>query len=160
MPRCNAPKLVSLLLVPALFGCSGLNTYYREGVTIGQLQKETLACQVEALEKAPVANEIRQSPPIYVRGRQHCTANGCYTSPGYWIDGDIYTVDTNKPLRDRIELQCMADKGYEPVSIPACNLAVQNSAQEAATTVLPRLTANTCVIKIEDGSIQIVQTAK
>jgi hypothetical protein len=142
-----------------LAACSPLSTYYKAGVDVSRLNTDTLACQTDSLAKAPVANEIRQSPPIFVRGRQYCDAKGCYTGPGYWIEGDIYTVDTNKPLRDKLENQCMANKGYQPVSIKPCTFAVKQNAPKGSTTVLPKLTANSCVIKNDDGTVQIVQTA-
>ena len=66
------------------------------------------------------------------------------------------TFDPNEDLRNRVEAQCMADKGFAPVSIPACPRNVARAAPTRATTTLPALNPKSCVIRNSDGSFQIV----
>ncbi|MEX0310096.1 MAG: hypothetical protein AB3N17_07580, partial [Tateyamaria sp.] len=148
----------SLSLVCLLAGCLPLSTFYAEGVSFAQLDRDNTNCDVRALRDAPVANQVRQGPPRYV-SRRYCDAEGkCYTRGGFWVPGDIYTVDVNAGLRQRVKAQCMGDLGYRAVEIPACSAAVQRAAPPGQTTILPRLSENTCVIRNDNGSIQIVRT--
>ena len=151
-------KTLKLLTLCALLvGCAPLSIYYRPGVSVAQLQTDTTNCQVQALRDAPVANQIRRAPPVYYPGERVCNSEGkCLTRPGYWVDGQIYTVDVNEGLRARVETQCMAQKGYIPASIPPCSQEIANSFPPAATTTLPQLTPNSCVIRNRSGSWQIV----
>jgi hypothetical protein len=152
--RTHAPILFALTV---LAGCAtGMSTYYAPGVSVSRMQTDTTRCEVQALKDAPVANQIRQNPPIFFPGSQYCNAAGCYYRPGYWVDGGIYTVDVNRNLRARVLDLCMAQKGYAPVSLPRCSGAVAAAAPRAQTQTLPALTEASCVIRYDDGSWQIV----
>jgi hypothetical protein len=142
--------------VLTLTACAPLSIYYRPGVSVSRMQNDQINCQVSALAKAPVANQVRQRPPIYFPGQQYCTASGCYNSPGYWVSGGYYTVDTNKILRGNVEVQCMGGKGYQPVSVPLCSPGIKSSVAPAQTRTLPTLGENACSIRYDDGSWQIV----
>ncbi|WP_415920690.1 hypothetical protein [Tateyamaria sp. SN6-1] len=147
---------LSCLLAGA--ACLPLNTFYAEGVSVAQLERDTTQCDVQALRDAPVANVVRQGPPRFVRGRSSCDATGkCHHSAGYWVPGEVYSVDVNADLRARVKGQCMADRGYAPVEIPACPAGVSQAAPDGRTTILPTLNEKTCVIRNQDGSIHIVQ---
>lgn len=146
----------ALLFCFFLIGCLPVSTYYAEGVSVAKRDRDDLECDVAALRDAPVANQTRQSAPIYVPSRSCDRRGRCYRRGGYWVPGDIYTVDVNAGLRNRIKAQCMADRGYRPVEIPACPLAVANAAPAGATTVLPRLGPQSCAIRNDDGSLLIV----
>lgn len=149
----TAPSLALLVLLTA---CGPLSIFYKPGASVARMQSDQTNCEVDALKKAPVANQVRQRPPIYIPGNRFCNENGCYTAPGYWVDGGIYTVDVNADLRGRVLAQCMAQKGYRPVEIPACPSSVASSVPPAQTTKLPTLTQNSCAIRNRDGSWQIV----
>lgn len=140
----------------ALAACGPLTLYYRPGVSVTRMQTDTTRCEVSALKDAPVANKIRQRPPIYFPGAQYCTGAGCYYRPGYWVDGGYYTVDVNRDLRNRVMDLCMAQKGYQPASVPRCSPAVVSAAPQAQTRTLPTLAENSCSILYDDGSWQIV----
>lgn len=147
-----------LLLGLALAGCGPALIYYKPGAEVSRLQADTLACQTDALQKAPVANEVRQDPPIYFPGRRYCNSSGhCYHYPGYWEQGRIYTVDTNLGLRNRLEQACMAGKGYSQVEMKRCPQRVidQNGGEFGGP--LPQLTPDACVIDGGNGAIRIVQ---
>lgn len=148
---------LALACLLALPGCLPLQTYYRAGVSVDRLNRDEAACDVAALRDAPVANETRIEPPIFVPPRQSCTPAGvCTTQPGYWIPGDVYTVDVNRPLRQQLTRQCMADKGYDRQTIDPCPPAIARAAADGATQVLPPLGPQSCVIRNDDGSFLIV----
>ncbi|MFC6687319.1 hypothetical protein [Jhaorihella thermophila] len=152
--KTTAIPAVALL---ALAGCTDVTFYHKPGVAVGRAQTDTTDCEVEALQKAPVANQIRQEPPIYYPGRTVCDPSGnCWTTPGYWVEGGIYTVDVNRELRARVMDMCMAGKGYAPVTLPRCSPNVAASVPKRPTTTLPQLTPQSCVIRHDDGSWQIV----
>jgi len=121
------------------------------------MQTDSLTCETKALKDAPVANEIRQSAPIFYPGGQYCNGSNCYFRPGYWVQGNIYTVDTNRGLRQRITQSCMATQGYQLVELQLCNPSVANAAGLGQTTRLPQLSENSCAIRNKDGSFQIVE---
>lgn len=148
------PMLVPLMV---LSSCGPLSLYYREGETVSRLQKETTQCQLSAVKEVPVANQIRQSPPTYWPGRTYCDGRGrCYQSPGWWQPGRVYTVDVNQGLRNTVEAQCMAEKGFRPVSLPPCKQNVKSVVPLARTTTLPPLNSASCFVKFDDGSFQII----
>jgi len=139
------------LALACLSGCLPVSTYYAEGVTAAKFLRDDTDCDVKALREAPVANQTRQSPPRYIP-RRYCDANGnCYNRGGYWVPGDIYTVDVNASLRARVKGLCMSDRGYSPVELPACPRGVAEAAPPGPSPVLPRLNSNSCAIKTEGG---------
>ncbi len=140
-----------------LSSCGPLSMYYREGESVSKAQTETTQCQVKALNDAPVANQVRQGPPIYWPGRTYCDGVGrCYRTGGWWEPGRIYTVDVNEGLRANVEAQCMAAKGYRPISLPPCKQNVKSQVQPSRTTTFPQVTANSCFVKFDDGTFQII----
>ncbi len=150
-------RYVPIIAFLILTGCAPLTIYHKAGVTVGGMERDARACAVSALRDVPVNTQVRRSPARYVPGRRICDAAGtCTTRRGYYIPGDIYTVDVHKPLRTGVEQQCMADQGYAPVSIPPCPDSVARAAPAGRTVVLPNLTPTSCVIRNNNGSFQIV----
>lgn len=153
-------KTVLRLLLPvmALSACdSPLSLYYREGESVSRLQTETTQCQLQAVQDVPVATQVRQSPPTYWPGRTYCDGRGhCYRSAGWWQPGQVYTVDVNQGLRNEVEAQCMAQKGFRPISLPPCKQSVRSSAPNVPTTTLPPLTTQSCYVKLDNGAFQIL----
>ncbi len=152
-------KTVARFLIPvfALTSCGPLSMYYQEGASVSRVQTETTQCQVQALDDAPVATQVRQGPPTYWPGRTRCDGRGnCYRTAGWWQPGQIYTVDVNKGLRDRVEAQCMAAKGYRPISLPPCKQRIKASVPPARTTQFPPIGTESCFVKFDDGSFQII----
>ena len=139
-----------------LAACAPLSIYYRPGVSVSRMQTDQTRCQVGALRDAPVANQIRQRPPIYFPGGQYCNASGCYYRPGYWVDGGYYTVDVNAGLRGQVETQCMASKGYQPITVQLCDPGIKSQVVPMQTRTLPTLSEQSCSIRYDDGSWQIV----
>lgn len=172
----DAPDLVNSIVIQQAFGhnalmktlvkicvlgmglaaCGPLSIYSKPGASVSRMQNDTLNCEVKALKDAPVANEVRQSPPIYFPAARFCGIGNCYYRPGYWGGGQIITVDTNKDLRSRVLDQCMAQKGYQPAIVPRCSAAVAAQVKPAITQTLPPLTKTSCSVFNQDGTWQIV----
>ncbi len=151
--RVSFQIIVAGLVVGA---CAPLSLYYRPGVEVSRMQSDATRCEVAALKDAPIANEVRQHPPVYMPGTRYCGGGGCYHGPGYWVGGGVYTVDVNRDLRRRVQNMCMAEKGYEPVRLPRCPASVARQVPAAATRTLPPLSQSSCAISNRDGSWQIV----
>jgi hypothetical protein len=146
------------VLLLGVAACAPLSIYHRPGVAVAKMEDDLLGCQVVSLEQAPVASQVRQGPPIYVPGRYYCNKRGhCYRQYGYYIPGDIYTIDVNASLRRKLETRCMARKGYQRVEIPNCPAGVTMEPSPADTQVLPPLTENSCAIRGSGGTWQIVE---
>ncbi len=148
------------LILPCLLvlsACAPMTTYYKPGATVSALGRATTECQVKALKDVPTSVQVRRLPPEYVPPRRICNAAGqCRVLRGHYIPGEVISFDPNDGLRRRVEGQCMADRGYAPVTIPACPDGVARAAPRAATTTLPSLRETSCVIRNRDGSFQIV----
>ena len=151
-------KLALSVAVPALIltSCAPLSIYHRAGVPVARMLVDETRCEVQALKDAPVANQIRQRPPVFVPGRKICNGPKCTYQAGYWEPGDIYTIDVNAGLRGRVETQCMARLGYQPVEVPLCQGSVKSAVVPRQTQVLPKLGENACAIRYKDGTWQIV----
>ena len=151
-------RLFALISAPlVLLGCASLDTYYKPGASVALLNRDTTACEVKALRDVPASTITRRKPPVFVPGRRSCDSDGnCVDTPGYYLPGGFETFDPNEGLRLRVERQCMADKGYAPVSIPACPDSVARAVPPRATSRLPQLSDASCVIRNSDGSFQIV----
>ncbi|TMV13642.1 hypothetical protein FGK64_13005 [Arenibacterium halophilum] len=157
MIRVMKPWFVIAALAAFPASCGPYQTYYKQGVEVSRLNRDQTQCEVNALRDAPVATQIRQNPPVFVPPRQGCDSNGtCYTRPGYWASGGVYTVDVNEQLRARVLDMCMVNRGYQPVSIPRCSGGVAAAAPDRKMTTLPRLTSSSCAIPRPDGTWQIV----
>jgi hypothetical protein len=154
-------QILVILAAMALSACVPLSIYYRDGVSVAKMEKDTTECQVKALRDVPVSTQIRRGAPIFYPGRRICDSSGkCYYEAGYYAPGPIYSVDPNEGLRASVESQCMADRGYTPVSIPTCPNNISKTAPAGVTTQLPRLTPSSCVIRNSGGSWQIVSRAQ
>lgn len=146
----------ALVLIQA---CTPFSIYHQPGVEVSRMQSDLLNCQVASSQSVPVSTQIRREPPRYIPGRHYCRPDGrCYRDAGYYIPGEVYTVDANAGLRGRVTTQCMADRGYRPVELPACSGAVKARAPQGVTTVLPPLDEKSCVIRNDDRTWQIVTT--
>ena len=147
-----------LVLGLGLSACAPLNTYYKPGVTLAALDRDRTRCRVKALRDVPRSTQVRRIPPEYIPPVRTCNAKGqCQTiRPGYFIPGELVTFDPGDGLRADVERQCMAARGYAPVSIPPCPDAVARATPAGVTKRLPKLGRTACVIRNSDGSFQIV----
>lgn len=139
-----------LLVLPALAAvllaaCGPIDVYYRQGAPVQRLESDTLSCKVDALKKAPVANQLRQQPATYYPGERICRDGSCWTRPGHWVEGRIYTVDINQNLRQRLEQSCMAAKGYQQLPIRRCTMKEASARLAYAPDRLAPLSQDACV---------------
>ena len=79
----------------AIFGlgvaasCAPLTTYYKPGVAVDRLNRDTTACQVAALRDVPASTQVRRLPPEFIPPRRRCdSAGNCTVVPGYYIPGE------------------------------------------------------------------------
>lgn len=148
---------ISLLVLPLVAtGCLPLTTYYRAGISPARLQSDETACEVRALRDAPVVMQTRVTPPVWVPPRQVCSApNVCTTYPGYHQPGSVYQVDVNKSLRNKVEAQCMTQKGYAPAQIKPCKKGEAN-VPASGSAKLPTLTDKSCYTRNPDGTLRVL----
>ncbi|MBI6629042.1 hypothetical protein [Pontibaca salina] len=150
-------RLILAVFALGLSACAPLSIYHRPGVSVPQMQMDRTECEVSALRDAPVATRIRQNPPIFEPPRQFCNARGdCVIRPGYWRQGAVYTEDVNLGLRSRLQNICMGKRGYQQVTLPRCSATVAAAAPRTPTRTLPALAPESCAIRYDDGSWQIV----
>lgn len=152
----SLPKILPLAAAALLAGCAPFGLYYREGTAVSRMNSDLTDCQVSALQKVPVAQEIRFTPTRVI-ALNDCDANGQNCIRRYEIvGGDPYTADVNKTLRAKVEAQCMAGKGYSWVELPPCPAPVADAAPKTVTVVLPPLSEKSCAIQRGGGRWQIV----
>lgn len=152
----SKPLLLLSLLAVTVSACAPIPVYYREGVSVDRLEEEGLACKVAALKDAPVENQIRQHPPRYYPGERVCADGRCWTRPGYWVDGQVYSVDVNLGLRRQLEQNCMAKKGYSQVSLKRCTMEEVSMRLASQPKRLPPLSDQACVWKSPDDQLRIL----
>ncbi len=145
--RYGLPALLLTALV-ALPGCLSKTIQYKQGVPVAQADRDALACRLKAEREVPVRMITRTIPGRYIPGHKVCTKPGeCYITPGHLTPPQIISEDSNIGLRNQVALQCMADKGYQPVTLPPCPPSVAKSAPAGQTLVMPKLTQNSCVVR-------------
>ena len=145
-------RLLSLAVL--LAGCGPIPVYHKAGVSLREYRDDVLACQVAALRDAPVATQIRRDPARYIPARRICDAAGnCTYEGGYWIPGEVYSVDVNESLRRELNGRCLAAEGYDRHELPRC--PPEMSTVLPAET-LPPLSSRTCVRR--DGPLLTILT--
>lgn len=139
-----------------LAGCAPLNLYYREGVPVQRLNSDLGSCTQKALRDVPVDQDTRYIPGQEIP-QTLCNASGFCQTVWVQVSPDrIETYDANEGRREQYETACMAQAGYQPVSLPPCNDAVVRATRLSATKVLPPLASNSCAIRLKTGKYQIV----
>jgi hypothetical protein len=154
LPRSALPALTIAALV--LTACGPLGLYHKPGAPVSEMNRAMTNCEVSALNRVPVDQRISRDP-IRIVPRRVCDSAGNNCTTFYdRVGGEVRTWDANADLRGRVLNQCMADQGYNFINLPACSQAVRKAAPPRATTVLPLLAPNSCAIRNNDGTFQIV----
>ncbi|SLN12714.1 hypothetical protein PEL8287_00440 [Roseovarius litorisediminis] len=149
-------RLALMATTALIVACAPLKIYYKEGVQVARMETDQTDCEISALEKVPKDIRTRYIPPTYTP-YQYCDRYGrCYWRQRLVSPGRHVSYDSNGPLRDKVTAQCMAQKGYQLVELPACGSAVTQSVPVHATQVLPRLGPKSCAIRLKSGRWQIV----
>ncbi|NCO21791.1 MAG: hypothetical protein GW905_07270 [Rhodobacterales bacterium] len=153
-------KAKSVLILAVLAGCAPYSGYYKAGQTVARLNTDQTACEVKGAQDVPPNTQLRRTPVELIPAREICDRHGkCSVIPARIEGGEVYSYDANADLRARVVAQCMADKGYEKVSIPPCPDSVAKVAASRAPGVLPPLGPNICVAQGADGGLIFVTTA-
>lgn len=140
-----------------LAACSPLGLYYKEGVSMQTAQDAETDCKVRAARDVPVRQVTRILPRGRVPDKKICDADGnCHVRPGYWLPPEYVTEDANDDLRREAVDLCMRRKGYQYVTLPACEPPVADARLPARTEQLPRLSQNTCARRLDGGGWQII----
>lgn len=143
-------------LLLALAGCSQ-TIYYRAGASTDRARTDEIACGRLALSQAPVEKEREIIPGRFIPGEVICDANNtCRRTPGRRTPPEIIVRDVNEELRRLIARQCMADRGYDRVTLPNCSEAVKAQVRPAVTKVMPTISGKACVIGRGAQGYQIV----
>lgn len=161
-----------LLLIATLVSCDTVPTvqqiYWKNGTTSVQRSADFTPCEVEALRQVPAAMAVGQSPtytlptystPAYTscngaaygygygyNYQSNCTTTGGSVSGGQTMGGQIYSYDANLGLRQRVGAQCLAQKGWQLVSLPTCTSdQTKQGVLSATVTPLPPADSVLCV---------------
>lgn len=138
------------LLVSAAFvllaGCFPVEVYQKAGGSLNRLQNDETDCKVSALQQVPV-NKMTRITPIRLIPQTVCDKNKNCQVVYIEVGGDVEIYDANLPLRQRVEAQCMARKGYEKVELPICTGDVPATLPGR----MPPLTEDSCAVKTKTG---------
>ena len=106
--------------------------YLKTGSTSQEHNRILLKCEVEAAQKIPVSNQASTTPvfttPTYTTPVScysgyggYVTCSGGQTTGGQTYGGNVVISDANLGLRQRLQDQCMADKGYILRNLKPCS---------------------------------------
>lgn len=119
----------SIIFVVTAIGLSACapttqTVYWQDGTTQGRINQAVTQCQVEALQSVPQSVAVGTTPRYTTPVQTNCYDTGyglqCNSTGGQTLGGQTYSYDPNSDLRNRVEAQCMANRGYSLVSLPVC----------------------------------------
>ncbi|WP_407493370.1 hypothetical protein [Pseudooceanicola sp. MF1-13] len=149
----SVPYLAAAL---ALAGCAQ-QIYYKPGVTTAQVQRAQDACALQAQTAAPYRPETRIRPAPLIPEKQVCDAQGnCQIVPAQQGFPEFETVDANAERRVLLARTCMAEAGFDRVTLPTCDSAQRQSVAVGVTRTLPRISEASCIIPRGGDAYQIV----
>lgn len=138
------------LAVALVAGCFPLKTWYKPGGSVARMQSDLTDCEVSALSKVPQKTVTALTPVRWIPVSRCYPGKGCVTE--YEMVGGIpYQYDANVDLRGRVTAQCMQRAGYDMADIPPCPESVRAKAPKTPTTVMPKLTGASCVVRQPNG---------
>ncbi|WP_224814873.1 hypothetical protein [Hasllibacter sp. MH4015] len=147
-----------ILFAPLIVtGCMAQSVYYSEGVSVGRRDADLAMCEGESLARYPIVNETRLRAPTFIPATETCDATGaCTRTDAYFEPGEPYTVDINADFRRQAIRGCMGDNGYDRIDLPYC----EQGTAVTQTTVMPRLTGDTCLLRRGPGTPLVVNPAR
>jgi hypothetical protein len=164
-------KTASLLLLIAVAGCTPQTPYeryksgtplrsfpYKTGANAASSNRAITDCEVTAAQRVPQQLVIQTTPTYVTPTQTQCNRYGtqtfCNTTGGQVMGGETYSRDANAGLRSRVYGQCMADKGYTFVDIPACPQGTPLMGSFAEAKLRP-LSRNTCYLVTPNGTMAV-----
>lgn len=162
-------KVCSMLLVIGLAGCGPQTPYeryqageplrglpYKAGGTPATAVRDLTDCEVIAARQVPQQIVVSTTPTYTTPVQTSCNQIGsqtfCNSTGGQTYGGQTRSSDANAGLRQRVFNQCVADKQYRYVDIPACPSGVSIS---VASEVFPPLTPKTCYLVTPQGEYKM-----
>lgn len=147
-------RLIFVLLA-ATAACAAPSTqvgavYWKDEVSADQRRADHTSCEVAALQAAPRALSSTPNPTYRVPDNVQCTQVGnytnCYNYGGQVIGGGTTTTDYNQDLRDRVQDQCMASRGYSLRQFRSCTAEdVKTGVISKSSGIYPRATLVRCL---------------
>lgn len=148
--------LITCLAFGVLSGCTQ-QIYYRQGASIPEIQNARDSCALLSQDAAPYRPVTRIVPGRIIPERKVCDAGGsCRIIPAQQSFPEFETIDGNAEKRVLIARNCMAQQGFQQVSLPRCDTAVRQSVPVGVTRTLPRISETSCIISRGSGAYQIV----
>ncbi|MDF1855815.1 hypothetical protein [Pseudooceanicola sp.] len=155
--RPESRTLLALPLLALLAGCLPYTLYHRSGVSVDDVRRDEVDCGRIALAQAPVEMELDIIPGRVIMQPVICDAAGnCRGGRARELPDRHIRRDVNEELRRLIARQCMAERGYQRLTLPACSEQISKAVEPAITRVLPKLTPQACVIRRGGENYQIV----
>lgn len=144
------------LSLAAFTACAPPPLFHKPGASPAELQRNLTACEVSALREVPRDLRTRFIPAQYSSFPQ-CNAFGhCFPRTRLIQPARTESYDANAPLRARVTEQCMAQAGYRPVSLPACDPERVRAASLPAGAAQPSLGPGSCALRLASGEWRIV----
>ena len=145
-------RLIPLLSACALLAaCANMTTYYKTGTTLDAIAKAELACARQAdIEVPPLI--IVETFPVYGPPPK----KGMPPVLLYWKTDYI---DMNEARRARAKAHCMAEAGFDRVSIPYCTDEQLGGQSFRPLTKTPPLDDSICAIR-RDGKRLLIDLDK
>lgn len=124
--------------------------YWQDGAAVSRIDQSFTQCQVEALRDVPQSVAVGTQPSYTTPVQTNCYNTGysaqCSSTGGQIIGGQTYSYDPNAGLRNRVEAQCMANRGFSLVSLLVCTATQRNSgALRGFSGNLPPLQTVACI---------------
>jgi|LauGreDrversion2_3_1035106.scaffolds.fasta_scaffold78028_1 hypothetical protein len=141
----------SLLFLCSCVATGPVPVVYKVGSTGDQRKSAVLDCETQALSKVPRAMASAVTPAYTMPSNVQCYSTGytvsCQEYGGQTIGGNAYSYDANQDLRDRVTMQCLANKGYQLVSLPTCDAEQSKRAIASAQQRMPSYDKIECVVQ-------------
>lgn len=149
--RYNLVGCTALALCGCMVATEPYQAVWRQGSTGAQRADVITQCQVQALQQVPRALATASTPVYRVPSNVVCTGYGysvsCFDYGGQVYGGQTYTQDANEELRTRVTTQCLANRGYQVLSMPRCTA---EQAKKGAISRQSRLPAAEAVLCLTD----------
>ena len=145
------PMAITLMGIGFLAACGAEQTallIYKENVSYRDGNQALLECQVEALQKVPVRNNISNEPTWTTPISCSVSSRRTSCSGGITYSRNIVTQDLNSGLRERATKQCLRDKGFFVGEAPICNAT--NKRKHSKNLVIQNVTPKELMSKPAD----------